>query len=167
MGMVDTIIDDEVLMIENGGEMPEVILHGCLYFLGMDPEGPQLALTQQNIRRLKLAVIDGYRSIILRDLTVANRGKSHYRGLARTLVNVQRLRRFCEQEEFDMGPVRVEVGEWLQNFMVAEYSDVSTQARKTCINCSLVDLAQLFALIAFDASRLPAGWQRIVCTGSV
>jgi len=158
-----TIIDDEILIIENGGEMPEVTFHGCLNFLGMDPEGPQFALSQQDIERLKLAVVEGYRKIIVRDLTLENRGKGHYRGLARSIVNLQRLRRFCQQEAFDITPVETEVREWLQNFIAVEHADVSTEGRQSCINCSLADLEQLFDQIGFDSSRLPEGWQSIVC----
>lgn len=158
-----TIIDDEILIIENGGEMPEVTFHGCLYFLGMDPEGPRLALSRQDMKRLKLAVVEGYRKIIVRDLTLENRDKGHYRGLARSIVNVQRLRRFCQHEALDATPVASEVCERLQKFIVAEYVDVSVQRRKTCINCSLADLVQFFVQIGFDQSRLPEGWQGIVC----
>ena len=158
------MIDDEILIIENGGEMPEVALHGCLYFLGQDPDGPQLTLSQQEIQRLKLAVVEGYRKIILRDLTLENRGKGHYRGLARSFVNMQRLSRFCQQEAFDLTPVQTEVCERLQKFLEAEYFDVHALGRKSCINCSLADLTQFFALIGFDAlGLLPEGWQGIVC----
>jgi len=157
-----TIIDDEILIIENGGEMPEVTFHGCLYYLGMDPDGPQFALGHQEINRLKLAVVEGYRKIIVRDLTPENRGKGHYRGPARSIVNLQRLRRFCQREELDATSVVAEVCERLQNFIVVEYADVSTERRKTCINCSVADLEKLFVQIGFDSSGLPAGWQGIV-----
>ena len=157
------IIDDEILIIENGGEMPEVILHGCLDYLRMDREGPQLTLSLQDMRRLKLAVVEGYRKIIMRDLTLENRGKGHYRGLARSIVNFQRLTRFCQQEEFDIIPVMEEVCLQFQLFMVAEYTDVSTKGRHSCINCSVAELGQFCTMLGFDAARLPTGWQGIVC----
>lgn len=161
------ILDDEILIIENGGEMPEVAYHGCLYFLGLDPEGPQLTLSQPEIQRLKLAVVEGYRKIILRDLTLENRGKGHYRGLARSFINMQRLSRFCQREAFDLTPLQVEVCERLQQFLLAEYAEVSTLGRQSCINCSATDLVQFFTLIGFDScGPLPEGWQGIVCCPS-
>lgn len=159
-----TIIEDEILIIENGGEMPEVTFHGCLYFLGKDLEGPQLTLTPQEMLRLKLAVVEGYRKIILRDLTLANRDKGHYRGLARSIVNVQRLRRFCQQEALDSAHIDAEVCERLGEFIEVEYAEVASQQRKTCVNCSRAELLQLFFQIGLNPSRLPEGWQGIFCS---
>lgn len=158
-----TLIDDEVLIIENGGEMPEVIMHGCLYYLGQDPEGPKVTLSAQDQLRLKGAVVEGYRKIIIRDLTLENRGRGHYRGLARSSINWQRLSRFCRREGLDTAMVAQEVCDLLQRFLVAEHADVSQQRRVSCINCSAPELLAFFAQVGFDPSRLPAGWQEVVC----
>ena len=160
-----TIIDDEVLIIENGGEMPEVIMHGCLYYLGQDPEGPRLVLSNHDLSRLKKAVVEGYRKIIVRDLTLENRGKGHYRGLARSGVNWQRLSRFCQREGLDASKVAKEVCDLLQRFMAVEHDDVSRQRRVSCINCSATELLAFFARVGFDPGRLPEGWQEVVCYG--
>ncbi len=165
MDTKSTLIDDEILIIENGGEIPEVTLHGCLYYLGIDPEGPQLTLSDQDLFRLKKAVVEGYRKIIVRDLTLENRGKGHYRGLARSGVNWQRLSRFCQQEGLDASKVAKEMCDLLQLFLVAEHADVSKQKRVSCINCSATELLAFFARVGFDSSRLPEGWQGVVCCG--
>jgi hypothetical protein len=161
---ITSIIDDEILIIENGGEMPEVTFHGCLYFLGSDPDGPQLTLGHHEMQLLKLAVVEGYCKIIRRDLTLANRAQGTYRGLARSLVNIQRLRRFCHREglELQMDTAMVELCEQLHDFMVGEYADVTLHQRPTCINCSFDDLGRLFVLTGFDSSRLPTGWQVMI-----
>ncbi|MDD5757458.1 MAG: hypothetical protein PHI06_00080 [Desulfobulbaceae bacterium] len=156
-------IDDEILIIENSGEMPEVAFHGCLYFLAVDPEGPQLTLGLQDRQRLRLAVIEGYRKIILRDLTLENRGKGLYRGLARAIVNVQRLLRFCARERLDPSRVTAEVCERLHDFLVVEHAEVAIKEKRSCINCTEADLLEFFTLIGFDATRLPDGWRLIVC----
>lgn len=162
--MSATSIDDEILIIENGGEMPEVTFHGCLYFLAVDPEGPRLMLSPHERQRLKLAVIEGYRRIILRDLTLENRGKGLYRGLARVIVNVQRLLRFCTRERLDPSRVTAEVCERLHSFLEVEHVEVLSQEKESCINCSEADLTDFFTLIGFDATRLPDGWRVIVCS---
>ncbi len=162
----NTYIDDEVLIIEDGGEMPEVTMHGCLYFLCLDPEGPQCSVSPQDLLRLKWAVVAGYRRIIVRDLTLENRGKGHYRGLARSAINWQRLCRFGQREGLDLSAVAAEVCALLVRFMVTEYQEVERGMRTTCINCSAVELAAFFAQIGFDPSpHLPDGWQGVVCCG--
>lgn len=157
------LINDEVLIIENSGEMPEVILHGSLYYLGRDPDGPNIVLAIQDLRRLKQAVVEGYRKIIVRDLTLKNRGKRHYRGLARCIVNWQRLRKFCQREGFDITPVAIEICELLQRFMLGEYEDICAKNRQCCINCSLAELLAFFFQVGFDPSELPSGWQELLC----
>lgn len=162
--MPSTLIDDEVLIIENGGEIPEVALHGCLYYLSADPEGPGLVVSGPELFRLRRAVVEGYRKIIVRDLTLENRGRGHYRGLGRSIINWQRLRRFCRREGFDPTPVAAEIRALLQQFLAVEFAEVTAEARRSCINCSLPELLTFFAQVGLDHSRLPAGWQGLVCT---
>ena len=161
-----TYIDDELLIIEDGGEMPEVTMHGSLYFLCLDPDGPQCTLTPRDLLRLKQAVVAGYRRIIVRDLILENRGKGHYRGLARSSINWQRLCRFCQREGFDPSPVAAEIRDLLEQFMVTEYEEVAREKRASCINCSASELTTFFSQVGFDpCRRLPDGWQGLVCCG--
>ena len=156
-------IDDEVLIIENGGEMPEVTWHSSLYFLSQDPDGLQCALTDQELLRLRQAVVEGYRKIILRDLTLENRGQGHYRGLARSMTNWQRLSRFCLREGLDASPVAAEVCDLLERFMAGEAVDVRGGERTSCINCTATELLAFCREIGLDPSRLPEGWQGLFC----
>lgn len=159
------LLDDEVLIIEDGGEMPEVTMHSSLHFLCQDPEGPRVTLGHQELGRLKQAVVKGYRRIIVRDLTPANRGKGHYRGLARGAVNWRRLTRFCRREGLDPAPVAAEVRELLARFLEVEYEEVRREGRKSCINCTGSELQAFFGELGLDPSPLPEGWQGVLCGG--
>lgn len=160
MGTRQALIEDEILMIENGGEMPEVTFHSCRHFLTVDPDGPQLTLSPEDSKRLHLAVLEGYRRIILRDLTLDNRDKGCYRGLARTIVNVWRAERFCHRQGLDLTPLTAEVCRYLANFLAGEYLDVVNHKRCPCLNCSEEELLTFFTRLGFDASQLPAGWSQ-------
>ncbi|MBU4152561.1 MAG: hypothetical protein KKD63_06750 [Proteobacteria bacterium] len=161
--MSSHLIDDEVLIIADGGEMPEVTYHNCLYFLEADPEGPQITINTDSLLRLKRAVIEGYRKIILRDLTLDNRDKGLYRGLARTMVNWQRLTSFCQREGFDTSSLATEVRTILHHFLTVEHSEVLTRSRQTCINCTLTELINFFEQVDLDPSQLPSDWEMLLC----
>jgi hypothetical protein len=162
MTIAPHLLDDELLIIENGGEMPEVTLHGCLHFLNKDPEGPQCTFADQDLHRLRQAVVEGYRKIIIRDLTLANRGKGHYRGLARSVVNWQRLSRYCRREGFDPSRVAAEVCNLLERFVAVEHAEVRRGERASCINCSTTELLALCEEVGLDPARLPEGWQGLI-----
>lgn len=163
MGIDPALLDDEVLIIEDGGEMPEVTMHSCLYFLTRDPDGPQTCLTAPDLLRLKQAVVMGYRRIIIRDLTPENRDKGHYRGLARGAVNWQRLVRFCGREGLDPTPVAAEVRELLGRFLLLEWDEVRHEGKGSCINCSDQELIAFCGEVGFDSAALPQGWQGLLC----
>lgn len=163
--MPSHLIDDEVLIIADSGEMPEVTLHSCLYFLETDPEGPKVLLNVHDIARLKRAVVEGYRKIILRDLTLENRDKGLYRGLARTITNWRRMTRFCQQEGFDTSSLAAEVRTRLHHFLTIEHTEVAARTRPSCINCSLAELMPLFEQVGLNPSQLPEGWDMLFCKG--
>ena len=94
----EDLLTDEVLIIEESGEMPEVAYHGTIYYLTRDPDGPSLTLDAQDHIPLKKAVIQRYMTIMIRDLTPDNRSKSLYRGLERCICNWQRLKLFSTRE---------------------------------------------------------------------
>lgn len=161
MTLPETLLDDEILLVENGGEMPEVALHGCLYFLSHDPDGPGAQLADHELRRLHHAVLEGYRRIIVRDLTLANRGQRHYRGLARCLVNWRRLARFCRRQGLDAASVAAEVRALLPPFLVAECLSTAAARQPSCVNCSAEELLQLCQEVGLDPGLLPSGWQEL------
>jgi len=161
--MPSHLIDDEVLIIADGGEMPEVTLYSCLYFLETDPEGPNICVSESDLARLKQAVIAGYRKIILRDLTLENRDKGLYRGLARTAINWRRLARFCQREGFDPTPLTTEICARLHHFLTVECAEVAARTRQTCINCSQAELMFLCDQVGLIPSQLPEGWEGVLC----
>jgi len=154
------LIDDEVLIIETSGEMPEVAYHGSIYYITTDPAGPRLSIAAEQLAKLKLAVVEGYRRIIIRDLTLDNRDKRIYRGLARCVVNWARLERFCRAEGIDTAWVAHEVRAALKKFLEAEVADVR-QGRRTCVNCSPASLLSLANRIGFESRQLPRDWQAV------
>lgn len=157
------ILEDEILMIENGGEIPEVTYHGSLYFLERDPDGPQITVLAEDHRRLKLAVIEGYRRIIIRDLKPENREKRLYRGLERCAANWHRLRVFCQREQLDYRMVADEVCEWVKRFFITEINDVISLGKSTCVNCTVDTLSEFFNTVGFSTTDLPEEWKLLGC----
>ncbi|NOX24734.1 MAG: hypothetical protein GXP59_01190 [Deltaproteobacteria bacterium] len=150
------IITDEIIIVETSGEMPEVAYHGSIYYMTDDPEGPGLTLTASYLRQLKLAVLEGYRRIIIRDLTLDNRDKGLYRGLARCAVNWERLAKFCRAEGLEITGIAEEVRNALQTFLRGEIDDVR-QGRQTSVNCPAACLYELAAKVGLAAGHLPVG----------
>lgn len=79
-------LEDEALIIEHAGEMPEVALAESLHFLG--------ELCQEDLSCLRAACARGYLRSIKRDLNWANIGSPAFRGLERARTNLARLQRF-------------------------------------------------------------------------
>lgn len=155
----DEILADEELIVRDGGEIPEVTYHSSVFYLTEDEDGPQLSLNGEEMRRLKQAVIQGYRAIIIRDLIPDNRDKGLYRGLGRCCVNWQRLKKFCGRENFDLEPVRIEMGLLLKKFMGQEVAEVNTGSRHSSINCDPDDINCLCEHLLVDTAELPEGWR--------
>jgi len=153
------LLSDEVLMIENGGEIPEVTYHGSLHYLTEDPEGPGLLLSEEEILRLKLAVVAGYKKIITRDLMVENREKGLYRGLERCTANWNRVMGFGHRERLDLSEITECVCRDLKHFFCIEVNDVITLGKPTCVNCSTESLIVLFAAVGLDMADLPKEWK--------
>ena len=153
-------LEDEVFIIEDaGGEMPEVAMHGSLYYLCSDPEGPGLILEKQDHLPLKKAVIRRYQTIILRDLQPENRKKSIYRGIKRSAINWQRLKLFAEAQNLAIDRVRQKVAAALIAFLEQEISAVKQRDESSCINCSRQILAEFAGELGLCGEDLAAGWQ--------
>lgn len=156
-------LEDEVFIIEDaGGEMPEVAMHGSLYFLCRDPEGPGLFLEQQDHLPLKKAVINRYQTIILRDLQPENRKKSIYRGMKRSAINWQRMKLFAEAENLAIDHVRSKVAAALVAFLEQEISAVR-YGESSCINCSGQTLGEFARELGLCSEDLAEGWQDLCC----
>jgi hypothetical protein len=79
-------LEDEALLIEHAGEMPEVALAESLHVLGEIPE--------KDLSCLRAACARGYLRNIKRDLEPDNTGSPAFRGLERAHANLARLERF-------------------------------------------------------------------------
>ena len=152
-------LEEELLLVENSGEIPEVAYHGSLYFLREDPEGPALDLSAEDLTPLKRAVFDRYCRIILRDLNPALRKKRIYRGLARCIANWARLGKFCQRENLDLAETRPQIAAGLRHFLQREFDDIMNGAQPT-INCSAEALAAFCAELGIHPAELPEGWQQ-------
>ncbi len=152
----ESVIEDEVLIVETSGEMPEVAYHGSLYYLSHDPEGPGLSLDHQDKGRLVSAVVEGYRRIIRRDLDLENRQKSCYRGLVRCLVNWRRLTGFAASHRLNLTELQEEIAAALQTFLAGEAADIG-RGCPTCVNCSQTELRELINAVGLSDNHLPSG----------
>lgn len=157
------LLEEEALIIRTSGEIPEVAYHGSLYFLCKDFEGPRLRLSKEEKLYLKKQVRSRYREIILRDLDPANRDSRIYRGMARAIVNWQRMSDFCRKEGLSVDADRMEIVAALKVFMEGECADVASGRRTSCVNCSSAALRGFASMLRLDAdSFFPDGW-RLLC----
>jgi hypothetical protein len=157
-------LDEEIVLVRNSGEIPEIALHGAIYFLEEEREGPHLSLRAEELERLYDAAQKRYLEIVLRDLDPDNRDLRIYRGIARSMVNWQRMRNFCTRVGRDCSGFRKSVNDALAAFLVREYNDVSSGRRRSSVNCCLNDLIFFFDQLLFDLALLPKGWE-IICQG--
>jgi hypothetical protein len=157
-------LSEEAVLVRNSGEIPEVALHGALYFLAADPEGPGLALTSEDREFLEEQALARYREIIRRDLTPENRDLAIYRGLARAAANWRRLANFCRKTARCLDRYRAETALALKDFMAREAEEVGSGRRRSSINCSVAELAVFAGELGLSDQELPLGWQGI-CPG--
>lgn len=151
---VNDFIEDERLIILHSGEMPEVAYHGSIYHLTEDPEGPLLKKEEIDLTPLKEAVILRYRTIIFRDLDHKNREKRIYRGLARAIVNYDRLNKFADLEGMDIGHIHDEIKKKAAEFLQQEIDEVTKWNRKTCINCSVHEVKEFLQKVQIEDKKL-------------
>lgn len=154
---------DEVLLLQDGGEMPEVAYHAAVIFLCKDLDGPQLILDEGDLLVLKKAVVGRFRKIILRDLLPENRFTSIYRGLERSYANWHRLQGYAGREglEGEVEKVGVEVAQSLATFLQQEYEDVVEKGQESAINCSSSQLVGFSADVGLDLERELPHWQQL------
>jgi hypothetical protein len=150
------ILSEEAFLILHSGEVPEVSYYGSIHYLTEDPEGPLLNIEPRDLISLEGAVVQRYRTIILRDLIPENRDRSIYRGLKRCAANWKRLVNFSDKISIDISSIRKEVIEALKDFLSQEIMDVSSGKRKTCINCSYSVLTEFAYGLGLSRDDLPA-----------
>ena len=156
------LLEDEQLIIRTSGEIPEVALHGSLYYLSCDPEGPGVILSPAEVDGLAIMAIERYREIILRDLTPENRRQRIYRGLARAAVNWQRLAKFSSSRSLCVERIKREISEALIRFLDQEIDEViSKNMAPSCVNCSRETLATMARDLELSQDALPHGWQSL------
>lgn len=158
---LEEILAEERLLILHSGEIPEIAYHSSLLYLSEDEDGPKLNLKEIDLTPLKEAVFERYKKIMLRDLNPRNRDKSIYRGVARSYVNWQRLKRFAQKEGLDISLARKEAAEALSNFLYNEVEEVGSGARNSSINCSYEEVVQFWKELGLPADELPKGLKKI------
>ncbi len=158
----EELLADEILIVRNSGEIPEIAFHSTIFFLTSDPEGPQIALKQEEITLLRRQVIERYREILIRDLTPDNRDKSIFRGVKRSIFNWERLGKFCQREELPVeNSLRQEIAEALHVFLHQEALEVREGVRVSCLNCTETELLDFAATLGLEPNELPVNWQSI------
>lgn len=159
----NSLLADELLIVRHSGEIPEVALHGSLYFLTKAPDGPALELGEAEIGALKRMVVERYREIIDRDLEPANRDRPLYRGLARAAVNWRRLEKFCRREGLEVDDLRRTTRAALLAFLQREAAEVADAMRPSSINCPAQELHAFVQAVRLSPADLPSGWE-LLCT---
>lgn len=155
------LMEDELLMVRQSGEIPAVAFHGALHFLSGDPEGPGLVLTASERAVLAGQAQARFREILLRDLDPENRDKPPFRGLARCAMNWQRCCQFCLQEGLDVKGLQQEVAAALLIFLRQEADEVQAGLHPSSLTSTAATLGRLAAQLGLAEADLPAGWPEL------
>jgi len=139
------LLEEEWYHVRHSGEIPEIALHGSLYHLTEDDEGPRISLGSEALEFLQDAARQRYFEMILRDITPANRDATMYRGVLRAISNWRRFKRFCQRHQMSQGTVRDKIGQQFLLFLENEVSDVQGGLRQSCINCTIEDIVSVTA----------------------
>jgi len=164
MTMLDkkSLLNEELLLVRDSGEIPEIAFHGALHYLTADPEGPRITLAAAEIRRLEEQVIARYREILLRDLDPANRDLRLYRGIRRCIYNWERLGKFRARQGLPCDKaLRQEIATALSAFLHNEAVEVREGVRASSVNCTAPELAAMCEALAVVPAALPAGWEKL------
>jgi hypothetical protein len=157
----EALLAEELIILRNSGEIPEIALHSSLYFLTEDAQGPRLTLRENELQLLHRAALARAREIVLRDLDPRNRDLRIYRGVARSVVNWQRLQRFCGRINRQCPGFRKTVARALIAFLENELREVQAGKRVSSVNCSAGELESYCRELLVEVSLLPAGWSSL------
>ena len=155
------ILEEEIFILRDSGEIPEIAFHSTLHYLTEDEEGPKMLLTAEEVELLQDAALFRAREIVLRDLDPANRDLGIYRGVRRTIYNWQRLQDFCRRMGRDCSSFKATVGQALIDFLEQEVADIKSGSRTSSVNCSVEQLLGFAAILDVAVDSLPAGWQEL------
>jgi hypothetical protein len=154
MQQLKDLIEDERLLILHSGEIPEIAYHGSIYHLTEDSDGPKISINALNLTPLKEAVVLRYQTIILRDLDHRNRDKRIYRGMARAIVNYNRLIKFAGKEGMDIQGIQMEIRDRVIDFLRHEVLEVLSHGRPTCLNCEASELKDFLQSLQIEDKDL-------------
>jgi hypothetical protein len=157
------LLAEELLIVRHSGEIPEIAFHASLYYMGEDPAGPRLTLTEQELALLRRQVVARYREILLRDLAPENRDTRIYRGLKRCIFNWERLGKFCLRQNLAVEEVRREIAEALRCFLHQEADEIRAGLRSSCLNCTGEELNAFARKIGVRPEQLPEDIERLCC----
>lgn len=157
----EDLLEEEIIIVRNSGEIPEIALHTSLYYLLKDEDGPQISLSEEELQSLYDAAIERAKEIVLRDLDPGNRDLGIYRGVARSMVNWQRLQKLCGRINRDCPGFEGTVGSALIGFLETETREVGAGHRSSSVNCSAPEIEAFCAKLCLDPCRLPPGWSSI------
>ena len=157
------ILEEEIIILRNSGEIPEIALHSSLYYLEEDNEGPQINLQEEELHLLYDAALERAQEIVLRDLDPANRNLSIYRGPARSITNWYRLKSFCKRINRTCPGFDKTVSSEFFNFLQKECEGVKRQERPSSVNCSVKEIELFCAELHISPKDLPEGWTGLCC----
>jgi len=152
------ILEEEWLLVRHSGEIPEVALHTSLHYLCEDEEGPRFILADEELQPLQDAVLERYREMVQRDLDVANRDRSLFRGIKRALHNWYRFARFSDKIGCSYEDFRVIAAQALLLYLQQELYDVCSGKRSSSINCTTEALVSFAHTLGIDPEELPGEW---------
>ncbi|WP_457573555.1 hypothetical protein [Desulfolithobacter sp.] len=160
-GERNQIIEDEIFILRDSGEIPEIALHSTLHYLTEDSDGPGLRLTQEEYNSLRDAAAARFRDIVLRDLDPSNRDLSIYRGIARTIINFHRFKAFCQRTGHDWGSFADLLRDKLCHFLQNELEEVTRGVRTSSVNCTVETLQGFLVELEMNPALLPEGWEQL------
>ena len=134
-------MEDELFLLKDSGELPEIAYHSSLYYLTEDQDGPGLFLSEGEKWLLQEAALERCQQIVLRDLVPDNRDLGIYRGPQRSIFNWQRYCRFCQRvDQRQDDAFKERVAEALVRFIRQEAVDVEDGYRESSVNCTTDEL---------------------------
>ncbi len=155
----ELIIQEELLIIRDSGEIPEIVFHSTLEYLTHDAEGPAMVLTEEELSALHEAVIARYLEIICRDLTADNRSLSLFRGVERARVNWTRMHNFCKRVQIESAQYRKVVAQALIAFITLECNEKQVGQTSQAFNCSPAHFCEFITALHIPLEQLPQDWQ--------
>ncbi|MCW5202833.1 hypothetical protein VU11_00920 [Desulfobulbus sp. US2] len=153
-----SIVEDELFLLRDSGELPEIAYHSSLYYLTEDQDGPCLFLSEGEQRLLQEAALERCQQIVLRDLLPDNRDLGIYRGPQRSIYNWQRYCRFCQRvDQRQDDAFKERVAQALVRFIRQEVADVEEGCRESSVNCTTEDLLAFAEEVGVSSSNPDLG----------